>query len=98
MEADGLARRPEVGKALVDKKRTMTPVEASFSADKTLQPLNPGGVIYELLEGLARFVNLLQVEPVFGAVGMGLDAAPPLTSLQGGHLIQHGIQTGYCRC
>ena len=83
MQTDGFAALAEVGKVLVDEERAVCTVEGTLAADEMIDFVDPGRMVDHSFKGFSSLVDLLQVEPVDRAVGMGVDVAVPVAWFQG---------------
>ena len=78
MQAYGLSRAAKIDKILVDEEGAMMPVEGALADDEVFYFVDPRRVVDQIFKGRAGLVNLLQVEPIGGAVVMGVDVTGPL--------------------
>ena len=97
MQPDRLARFPEIGEVFVDEQRAVGVVEGALPAHEMHDLFYPRRVIDQGLERRPRLVDLLQVQAVHGAVGMGVDVAVPFARRQGRNLVQAGVQFRHFR-
>ena len=76
VQRDRFAGTTQVNEVLIDEQGAMEVIIGTFTTDEELDFLKPGWVVDEFLEGLTRFVDLLQVQPIVGAKVRGMATVP----------------------
>ena len=91
VETNRFAGTTKVGKVFVNKERAVVVIKGTFAADEIFDLLDPRRVVDQLFKRFARFINLLQIQSVGGAKGVGMNVPPPLAHLQRRNRIQTGV-------
>jgi len=94
MQADRLARSADIGEALIDEKRTVIIIKGVCATNEILDFFDPRRVVDQLLEGLAAFVDLLQIHAVVIPVGMTVHIALPFARLHWQQRVNGGVDIG----
>jgi len=91
MDPDRFTGTPQIGEGFIDEKGAMVRIERFLAAHECFDFFDPSRVIDQGLEGLAGFINLLKIAPVFRSETMFAHPAPPIIPLHCGHGIEHAI-------